>query len=282
MSLIAWFGVVVSAMLVGLWLYWQLVVAEGVYMGQRVVTWLYDLTAQRYDAIKQFDPEVEAIFLGRPIMEALRGQPAPFVLDVATGSGRLPRVVLEQPSFQGRIIALDASYEMLQVAVKHLAGAGGRVEFIWRDASQLPFLDDSFDLVCCLEMLEFTPHPQRQLQELCRVLQPGGLLVTTRRRGLDARLMPGKTHSVEQFAFMLQQMGLTGIRVEPWQVDYDLVWARRPGIKFRSVTTLSEVLVCNHCHRTSLVRDSHEVRCEHCNTSFPLRSGIINFRQQRR
>src|SRR5512139_1803074 len=81
--------------------YWQLVIAEGAYLGQPLVTWLYDLTAKRYDGIKQFDRFFETRYLGRPIAAELRGIRAPLVLDIATGSGRLPITLLEQPTFQG-------------------------------------------------------------------------------------------------------------------------------------------------------------------------------------
>jgi hypothetical protein len=82
--------------------YWQLIIAEGAYLGQQVVTLLYDLTAQRYDAIKRFSPDMEALFLGEPLTQVLRHVEEPLVLDIATGTGRLPIALLTQRSFRGR------------------------------------------------------------------------------------------------------------------------------------------------------------------------------------
>jgi hypothetical protein len=92
--------------LVGLLLYWQLIIAEGAYLGSRVVTLMYDWSARIYERIKQYDAGDEQWFLGLPLARALALIPAPLVLDVATGTGRLPRAVLRQPAFDGRIIGL--------------------------------------------------------------------------------------------------------------------------------------------------------------------------------
>src|SRR5512139_258992 len=104
--------------------YWQLVIAEGTYLGQWAVTWLYDLAAGHYDGIKQFDADMEAIFLGRPLAAALRDVPAPLVLDIGTGTARLPLALLAQPSFQGKIVGLDDSRHMLRVAATKTSGYG--------------------------------------------------------------------------------------------------------------------------------------------------------------
>src|SRR5574341_148025 len=146
---------VVALTAVGAAAYWQLVIAEGAHLGQWVVTALYDLTARRYDAIKQFNPEIEARYLGRPIVSALRGQPAAQVLDIATGTARLPLALLEQPGFQGKIVGVDDSFRMLAVAASKTREHHDRLRLIWVDAVSLPFPDDSVDVVTCLEMLEF-------------------------------------------------------------------------------------------------------------------------------
>ena len=271
-----WVLLIAGALLLSALIYWQLVIAEGAYLGRQVVTSLYDLTARRYDAIKEFDPDLESIFLGRPLMLSLQDWPSPLVLDVATGTGRLPLTLLEQPLFQGRVIGLDASRRMLEVAAEKLSGYGGRLTLIWCDAAHLPFLDDVFDAVTCLEMLEFTPAPQRQLAELVRVLSPGGVLVTTRRRGLEASLLPGKTHSPQAFTVLLTRLGLTHIQIQPWQVDYDLVWAVRAGCRPDGIRPLTEILRCPRCRMTALVEQADGLQCSRCGKMLPVQGNIIN------
>jgi ubiquinone/menaquinone biosynthesis C-methylase UbiE len=257
--------------------YWQLVIAEGTYLGQRIVTWLYDLVAHRYDDIKQFDTDMEAIFLGRPLAEALRDIPAPLVCDIGTGTARLPLALLAQPAFQGRIVGLDDSRRMLDMAISKTNGYGERLALIWRDTSHLPFPDGVFDAVTCMEMLEFTPSPQKQIAEAVRVLRPGGTLLTTRRRGPDARMMPGKTFTREQTSIMLGELGIIDMRIEAWQVDYDLVWGRREGFAASKTSNIMDVLLCPRCGTPTLTLDDTVLQCERCSTLYPVQDGIIAF-----
>src|SRR5688500_11439003 len=85
----SWLVGAVAIVVIGLMLYWLLVITEGTYLGQPIVTWLYDITARRYDDIKQYDSTVESDFLGEPLVSALQSEPAPLILDVGTGTGRL-------------------------------------------------------------------------------------------------------------------------------------------------------------------------------------------------
>lgn len=256
-------------------LYWQIVIAEGTYLGQRTVTRLYDLAARKYDDIKQYDDDMEAVFLGRPLAEALRPVPGPLVLDVATGTGRLPLALFEQPAFRGHVIGVDASRPMLALAADKLAGSRHRSLLIWRDARRLPFADATFDAVTMLEMLEFTPNPEAQIAEAARVLRPGGIFVTTRRRGWNASVMPGKTHSPEAFRALLEKHGLRDVELQPWQVDYDLVWALKQGNLVSPVHHPLDVLRCPACDAASWQETPDALHCQQCGAAYPVTGDII-------
>jgi ubiquinone/menaquinone biosynthesis C-methylase UbiE len=192
-----------------------------------VVTLLYDWSAHRYDRLKCFDTADEDWFLGNPLAAALPDQEQPCVLDVATGTGRLPLTLLRQPDFAGRVVGLDLSPKMLRVAGQKLAPRSNRSGLLMACAHQLPFADERFQAVTCLEALEFFTDAPAALDEMTRVLRPGGWLLITNRVGWEARLMPGRTWSRAELISILRSLALTDISVRPWQTYYDLVWARK-------------------------------------------------------
>jgi len=209
--------------------YWQLVIAEGTYLGAPVVALLYDWTARRYDQIKQFQPADEEWFLARPLREALRNVPEPLVLDVATGTGRLAEALFREPGFDGQVVGLDLSRGMLVQAQQKLANHRDRVFWVWADAMEIPFESGFFDAVTCLEALEFVSEPRQVIQEMVRVLRPGGLFLATSRVGRESRLLPGRAFKEQELRRLLEQAGLQGVHIGRWQVQYDQVWARKPG-----------------------------------------------------
>ncbi len=267
--------------LLGLLVYWQLIVAEGTYLGPRIVALMYDWSAGAYERIKGFIPSEEQWFLGIPLARSLELVPAPLVLDVATGTGRLPRALLRQPSFEGRIIGLDLSRGMLRQAVRRTAQFANRLTFICQGASSLPFLDNTFDAVTCLEALEFTPDPHHVLEELVRVLRPGGVLLLTNRVGSDARFLPGRAFPPAVFEDMLRQLPLEQIETRSWQVDYNLIWAVKTGEpKGGGIQALEEILRCPICE-SPLERGVDAFHCTGCARTYPVaHDGVIEMADQ--
>ena len=268
----------VAALLVALLAlaYWQLIIAEGAYLGARVVAWTYDLVASRYDAIKQFNPKNESWFVAAPLLDELRGVERPLVLDVATGTGRLPLALLRE-RFRGRIVGVDLSRGMLRHAWRNLAAYRDQVSLLWDDASRLPFSDGTFDAVTCLESLEFMPHPREVLAEMVRVLAPGGVLFVTNRVGYEARLLPGRAIPREEFKRALAALPLSDWRVLRWQVNYDQALGRKDGERAagaRHGMELADLLRCPACGG-AVERGAAEVACRDCRRVYPIRDGVV-------
>jgi ubiquinone/menaquinone biosynthesis C-methylase UbiE len=217
--------ILIAAVLLLALLYWELWVCEGTHLGRRFVVWLYDLAARRYDGIKQFDTHFERHYLGEPVASVLGTMPEPRVLDVGAGTGRLARSLFQLEGIQANLVCVEASRRMLTLGRDHTPDSAARWVRGW--AVPLPFPDSIFDLVASLEILEFTPHPEQTLHELVRVLRPGGWLLITNRVGREARWILWKTFSREHFTDLLRKAGLVEIEVFPWQIQYDLAWARK-------------------------------------------------------
>lgn len=221
-------GILLAVLLVlALLIYWQIILAEGTYLGRSIVAKLYDWTARRYDRIKAYDIDWEDTTLGRPLATLLEHIPQLLILDVATGTGRVPMSLFRQPAFHGAIVGLDLSAGMLAQARRNLAEYAGRMLLVRGDAGRLPFPDAAFHAVVCCEALEFMPHPRRALVEMTRVLKPGGWLLFTNRIGWEARFLPGKVFPRRRVAGALQGLPLENIQEIIWEVNYDQVWARR-------------------------------------------------------
>jgi ubiquinone/menaquinone biosynthesis C-methylase UbiE/uncharacterized protein YbaR (Trm112 family) len=257
--------------------YWQLIVAEGAYLGPRVVAWTYDVVASRYDAIKRFEPGDERWFVAGPLLRELAGVERPLVLDVATGTGRLPLALLRE-RFRGQIVGLDISPGMLHQARRKLRSYGDQVCLICEDASRLPFEDSAFDAVTCMESLEFMPQPLEVLSEMVRVLAPGGVLLLTNRVGYEARLLPRRAISRPAFQRILDDHPLSSFEVRPWQVNYDMAIGRKAGSRAseaRHAVELTSLLRCPTCGR-ALQKGLAAISCSACAQSYPIREGIVH------
>lgn len=223
----------ISAVVWWLW-HWLIIITEGVFFGSRLVVWLYDREAWRYDDIKEYEISDELILLVEPILGELEGRKDPVVLDVATGTGRVPLFLFIDGRFQnernGQIIGLDASPKMLDLSRENLHGYEPFIDLILGSASDLNFADDHFDAVTCLESLEFFPQPETALDEMIRVLQPDCSLLVTRRAGWEAKWFLSRYYSQNDFAALLRKKGLTDVVLYSWQDNYDLAIGRKPKI----------------------------------------------------
>ena len=93
------------------------------------------------------------------------------VLDVACGPGNFTRD-FACAAAKGLVVGLDASKTMLAVAAGKAEPAN--LAYVRGDAQSLPFRDGSFDAICCFAALYLIEKPMRALDEIIRVLAPGG------------------------------------------------------------------------------------------------------------
>lgn len=105
------------------------------------------------------------------------------VLEVGCGGGAIAIPAARAIGPEGRLCALDVQPAMLKRFRRKLALPENRdvmnVDLVQADARELPFEDESFDLVYTVSALPEVPDQQRALAEVMRVLRPGGILAVT-------------------------------------------------------------------------------------------------------
>jgi phosphatidylethanolamine/phosphatidyl-N-methylethanolamine N-methyltransferase len=132
------------------------------------------------------------------------------ILEVGVGTG----MSLPHYSPTSRLVGVDLSEPMLRKAQRRVAELGLRnVEgLVLMDAERLAFPDASFDVIVAQHVITTVPHPEATLDELARVLRPGGEMVLISRVGADM----GLRRAVEQkFGSLTRWLGW---RLEfPWE-----------------------------------------------------------------
>jgi demethylmenaquinone methyltransferase/2-methoxy-6-polyprenyl-1,4-benzoquinol methylase len=99
------------------------------------------------------------------------------LLDYGAGSGDFAKAVLRYVPSLSTVVLQDGSEEMLAVAGEKLAAEARRrrIEIVKSDALALPFAAGSFDLVTAGFILRNVPDLEGALEEMARILKPGGL-----------------------------------------------------------------------------------------------------------
>ena len=103
------------------------------------------------------------------------------VLEVAPGPGYFAIELAKLGSYE--VVGLDISKTFVEIARRNAVQAGVKVEFQLGSASKMPFENDRFDFLLCRAAFKNFSEPLLALQEMHRVLRPGGgaLIIDLRR-----------------------------------------------------------------------------------------------------
>lgn len=126
-------------------------------------------------------------------LAALR--PGERVLDVACGTGIVARLASQQVGSTGTVAGLDVNPGMLEVARSTTPGGDTSIDWYEAKAEDMRLPDEAFDVVLCQLSLQFMTDKLVALQEMHRVLVPGGRLILN---------VPGPT--AKTFAILAEAM----------------------------------------------------------------------------
>jgi ubiquinone/menaquinone biosynthesis C-methylase UbiE len=148
-------------------------------------------------------------------------QPGDAVLDVGCGTGTLAMEVARRVGRAGRVAGVDPGIEQIARARAKAARRHVPIEFQVGVIEQLPFPDQTFDVVFSTLMMHHLPASlQRQgLAEIARVLKPGGRLVIAdfkrkqERQGQAARFHAGGS-SMQDLAALVKDAGFLEVETE--------------------------------------------------------------------
>lgn len=125
-------------------------------------------------------------------LAALR--PGERILDVACGTGIVARLASQQVGSNGTVAGLDVNPGMLEVA-RSTTPADMSIEWYESSAEDMLLPDEAFNVVLCQLSLQFMTDKLAALQEMRRVLVPGGRLILN---------VPGPTAKI--FAVLAEAM----------------------------------------------------------------------------
>jgi 2-polyprenyl-6-hydroxyphenyl methylase/3-demethylubiquinone-9 3-methyltransferase len=161
------------------------------------------------------------------------------LVDIGCGGGILAEAMAQRGA---TVTGIDMGEAPLAVARLHQEESGVAVRYLQSTAEELAQQEaGSFDIVCCLEMLEHVPDPGSVIQACAELARPGGsLYFSTINRNPKAfvfaivgaehilKLLPAGTHDYAKF---IKPSELAG-----WIRDADLVVEGMTGLTYNPLT----------------------------------------------
>ena len=134
---------------------------------------MYDATAETYD--KSYATSTGKYFMLRKIDTAgILGRFNGHILEVGCANGPYS---IQLTKMGYKITGLDLSPKSIEFAKQWAAREGLNTNFVNGDAEALPFSDNYFDSVISFSALRYLENPQKAINEIFRVLKPGGTAV---------------------------------------------------------------------------------------------------------
>jgi ubiquinone/menaquinone biosynthesis C-methylase UbiE len=138
----------------------------------------FQLKGSAPERYEEYGAPINAPFV-ETALDAVDLCPGHQVLDLACGTGFAARGAAARVGPTGHVAAADFNEAMLKVAAAKAPRMYPDIEFTAAPADQLPYADDTFDIVVCQQGVQFFPDLSAALVEASRVLRTGGRFAAT-------------------------------------------------------------------------------------------------------
>lgn len=130
---------------------------------------MFNMISDKYDFINNLMSFGTQSIIKKNCIKLLNPNPQDKILDLCTGTGDLARMIKNiQP--KAIVTGVDFSEKMLEIA----KNKGGNINYIQKDITNLPFLDNEFDIATMGFGLRNIQNAEKAIEEIYRVLKPGG------------------------------------------------------------------------------------------------------------
>lgn len=166
--------------------------------------------------------------------EAFGAHDASVVVEVGAGTGLFAREFAARMPAAGILYAVDVEPAMTAWMREHLRETGGaRIEVVDAPAEDLPFEDESADLVYMVNLHHELDDPAQALSEALRVLKPGARIGVVDWKKEPTPKGPPVEHraGAERIAEDLARAGFVQVELKPVLRYHDVVTGMRPPVR---------------------------------------------------
>ena len=139
---------------------------------------LFDNIAPDYDKLNHIlSLNIDKGWRKKAVREIVDVQSPIAVLDVACGTGDFTIEIAQKAAKGSRVTGIDLSEGMMKIGREKIKAAGVSADMVQGDCEALPYADGTFDRISVGFGVRNFEHLEIGLQEMLRVLKPGGKLV---------------------------------------------------------------------------------------------------------
>lgn len=144
---------------------------------KKQVEQMFDNISGKYDLLNRILSMGIDVQWRKKVVKSVKNEKPNTILDIATGTGDL--AIAMAKATDAKITGFDLSAGMLEVGKKKVAEQNlqNQIEMIQGDAENMPFEDNSFDVITVAFGVRNFENLEKGLDDIYRVLKPGGKFI---------------------------------------------------------------------------------------------------------